>query len=71
MQAEVSTPDTSKIKMTFKHNLEVSRNWKDIIILDSTARNTRWQQVVEKEVGALIQHKCFDFKTPDYKSSTD
>ncbi len=71
MQAEVSTPDPPKCKRTFKHGLEVPRNWKDIIRLDSATGNTRWQQAVEKEVGALIQHNCFDFKTPDFKPSTD
>ena len=71
MQAEVSTPDPPKGKRTFKHGLEVPRNWKDVMRIDYAAGNTRWQQAVEKEVGALIQHNCFDFKTPDFKPSTD
>ena len=57
-------------KRTFKHGLEVPKNWKDIKRIDETAGNTRWQDAVEKEVAALIMHKCFDFKTPDYKPPT-
>ena len=39
--------------------------------MNDAAGNTRWQDAVEKEVAALIMHKCFDFKTPDYKPPTD
>ena len=60
-----------KGKITFKHGLEVPKNWKDIKRMNDAAGNTRWQDAVEKEVAALIMHKCFDFKTPDYKPPTD
>ena len=70
-QAEKPIPVPPKGKRTFKHGLEVPKNWKDIKRIDDAAGNTRWQDAVEKEVAALIMHKCFDFKTPDYKPTTD
>ena len=70
-QAEKPIPVPPKGKRTFKHGLEVPKNWKDIKRIDDAAGNTRWQDAVEKEVAALIMHKCFDFKTPDYKPPTD
>ena len=56
---------------TFKHGLEVPRNWKDIVRIDAEAGNRRWQDAVEQEVDALIMHGCFDFKTPNYNLPTD
>ena len=70
-QAGKPIPVPPKGKRTFKHGLEVPKNWKDIKRIDDAAGNTRWQDAVEKEVAALIMHKCFDFKTPDYKPPTD
>ena len=35
------------------------------------AASISWQDAVKKEVAALIMHKCFDFKTPDYKPPTN
>ena len=70
-QAEKPTPVPPKGKRTFKHGLEVPKNWKDIKRIDDSAGNTRWQDAVEKEVAALIMHNCFDFKTPDYKLTPD
>ena len=34
-------PDPPKLKITFKHGLEIPRNWKDIIRIDTAAGNTR------------------------------
>ena len=63
-------PKAKKHK-TFKHGLEVPRTWKDIIRIDAEAGNRRWQEAVEQEVAALVQHGCFDFKTPNYKPPSD
>ena len=54
---------------TFKYGLEVPRNWKDLLRIDTEAGNRKWQEAVENEVAALIMHGCFDFKPPDYKPS--
>ena len=70
-QAKEAVLKPPKGKRTFKYGLEVPKSWKDIIRKDTAAENTRWQQAVEKEVGALIQHQCFDFKSADYKPSAD
>ncbi len=70
-QAKKPIPVPPKGKRTFKHGLEVPKNWKDIKRIDDSAGNTRWQNAVEKEVAALIMHNCFDFKTPDFKPTTD
>ena len=56
---------------TFKYGFEVPKSWKDILRIDKAAGNTLWQDAVKKEVGALIQHQCFDFRSPDYKPSKD
>ena len=58
-------------KRTFKFGVEVPKKWKDIIIIDSASGNTLWQDAVKKEVAALIFHKCFDFKSPNYKPSSE
>ena len=58
-------------KVTFKHGLEVPRSWKDVVRIDAEAGNRRWQEAIEQEVGALIKHDCFDFKTPNYKPPAD
>ena len=58
-------------KRTFKYGFEVPKSWKDIIRIDTAANNTRWQDAVTKEVGALIMHHCFDFKSADFKPSAD
>jgi hypothetical protein len=64
---EESTPQPSTKKREYKYGLEVPKSWKDILRIDKAAGNTTWQDAVSKEVGALIQHQCFDFKSPDYK----
>jgi len=69
MQEKVAEP---KGKCTFKYGLEVPRNWKaDIMRLDEAAGNRKWQDVVEKRVAALVMHGCFDFKSLDYKPSSE
>ena len=64
-QAKKPIPVPPMKKKTFKHGLEVPKNWKDIKRIDYTAGNNRWQDAVEKEFASLIMHKYFDFKTPD------
>ena len=58
-------------KRTFKFGVGVSKKWKDIIIIDDAACNTYWQDAVKKEVSALIFHKCFGFKSPNFKPSKE
>jgi hypothetical protein len=58
-------------KSNFKYGIEVPKNWKDIIRIDKQAGNTKWQDSVTKEVGALIQHGCFEFLPKDFKPLTD
>ena len=60
-----------KLNRTFKYGFELPKTWKDILRIDKAAGNTLWQDAVKKEVGALIQHQCFDFRSPDYKPSKD
>ena len=62
---------SSKSKATFKYGIEVPKNWKDIVRIDAAAGNTKWQDSVKKEVGALIQHGCFKFMPKDFKPPKD
>ena len=39
--------------------------------IDKAANNSKWQDAIAKEVGALVQHQCFVFKSPDYKAPKD
>ena len=55
----------------FKYGLELPRTWKDILRIDEHNGNRRWQDAVEKEVGALLQLGCFEFMAPDYKPPSD
>jgi len=60
-----------KGRHTFKYGLEVPKNWKDILRIDDAAGNRNWQDAVEKGVAVLVMHGCFDFKSPDFKPSSD
>ncbi len=40
---------------------KVPKNWDDIRRIDAAAGNTKWADVVSKEVTALIQHEYFNF----------
>ena len=62
---------TTRAKRTFKYGLEVPRTWKDVMRLDGESGTTRWQDAINKEVDALIEQDCFDFKTPNFKPATD
>ena len=53
--------------MTLKFGLKISKNWKDIKILDDAVGTTSWQNTLEKEISALIYHQYFDFMSTDYK----
>ena len=70
-RAEKQDLPNTKSKREFKYGIEVPRSWKDLIRLDTTANNRKWQDAVEKEVSALIQHQCFDFKPPGFKPPSD
>ena len=39
--------------------------------MDKVNGNRLWQAAVEKEMGALIMHNCFDFKPPTFKPGSD
>ena len=57
--------------MAFKFGLEVPKSWKDILRIDDEAGNMNCKNFVAKEIAALIHHKCFDFKCPDFKPSRE
>ena len=65
------TPGTNTSKRSFKFRLEILKNWSDIIIIDNAAVNRQLQDAATKEVALLIQHKCFDFKSPNFKPSKE
>ena len=39
--------------------------------IDDESGNRHWQDAVAKEIAALIHHKYFDFKSPDFKTSKE
>ena len=39
--------------------------------IDDESGNMHWQDAVAKEIAALIHHKCFGFKSPDFKASRE
>ena len=61
----------TKPRTEFKYGIEVPRNWNDIIRIDKDNGNSKWQDSVKKEVGALINHGCFEFMPKDFKPPTD
>ena len=65
------TKKSSSVRKTFKHGLEVPCTRKDVMRIDAEAGNRRWQEVIEQEVGALVMHECFHFKTSNFKASAD
>ena len=48
-QAKKPIPIPPKGKRTFKHSLEVPKNWNDIKRIDDSAGNTRWKNAVDKK----------------------
>lgn len=58
-------------KGTTKYGVTVPINFKHAVELDKAENNTLWQDAVKKEIAALIFHKCFEFKAPDYKPPAD
>ena len=62
---------TTKRSRNFKFGLEVPKSWRDIMRIDDESGNRHWQDAVAKEIAALIHHKCFDFKSPDFKPSRE
>jgi hypothetical protein len=54
-----------------KFGIEIPKNYKHAVDIDTANNNRLWQDAVEKEVAALIFHKCFEFKSPDFKPSSD
>ena len=61
----------TKKRRAFKFGLEVPKYWKDILRIDDEAGNMHWENAVANEITALIHHKCFDFKFPDFKPSRE
>jgi hypothetical protein len=55
----------------FKYGLEIPKKWLDVIRIDAKSKNTKWQDAIHKEVAALLLHKCFDFRSPDFKPTSD
>ncbi len=55
----------------FKYGIQVPKKWSDVIRLDKAAGDSKWQDAVAKEVASLLHHHCFDFKSPDFKPSSD
>ena len=51
----------------FKYGHEVPKTYADCLRIDEANGNTAWQDSIAKEVGALVHHGCFDFKSPNYK----
>ena len=49
----------------FKFGIEVPKTWKDVLMIDSDAGNRLCQDAMAKEVEALINHECFDYKSPN------
>ena len=39
--------------------------------IDKAAGNKAWQEAVQKEIVALVHHKCFEFKSTRFKPSAD
>ena len=70
-KASKKSSKSSRSQRNFKHGLEVPRSWKDVVRIDAEAENRSWQEVIEKEIGALITHDCFYFKTPNFKPTAD
>ena len=70
-RAQKTQGASKKSRNEFKYGIEVPRNWRDIICIDKESGNTNWQDSVTKEVGALIQHGCFEFMPRDFKPTPD
>ena len=58
-------------KGKLKYGIELPRSYAHAVRLDSQNENRLWQDAVEKEMAALIHHKCFEFKEPNYKPTAD
>ena len=51
----------------FKYGIEVPRNVKRALELDRENKNSYWADAIKKEVTALTDVDCFEFKDPDFK----
>ena len=56
---------------SYKNGIKVPKKWCDVLCIDADAKNTKWQNAVQKEVVALLLHKYFDFRSPDFYYETD
>ena len=57
---------------SYKYSIEVPKKWCDVLRIDVDARkNTKWQDAVQKDVIASLLRKCFDFRSPEFKPSSD
>ena len=64
-------PQEKNSKKPFKLGFGLPKNWKEIIQINEAVGNATWQDCIKKEVSALMHHEYFDFKSPDYKLSSD
>ena len=62
---------TNKQMGNFKYGIEVPKKWSDVLRLDKAAGDSKWQDAIAKEIASLLFHECFDFKSPDFKPSSD
>ena len=56
---------------TFKYGIEVPRTVSDAIRIDKTNGNTYWQDAMDKEVEALLELDCFEFKPAAHHEKLD
>ena len=58
-------------KGNLKYGIEVPNDYKDAMGLDRANGNTLWRDSVTLEMDALINHKCFEFRSPDCNITKD
>lgn len=54
-----------------KFGIKVPTSFEQCVEFDEENGNRNWQDAVQKEIAALIFHKCFEFKSPTFKPSAD
>ena len=56
--------DTSKPR--YKYGAQVPRTVKEAVRIDEQNQNTLWSEAIKKEVQALVDLDCFEFKGKNY-----
>jgi hypothetical protein len=54
-----------------KYGVTIPTKYSEAVQLDVSNGNTLWQTAVQIELAALIDHGCFEFKSKDYKPSSE